>query len=257
MSDLYLIGETRLPLRVEYQPVIKLGAQPHVSAFECLLRIAPNFTNHTTVTLIEEAEATGTMPELDAFIAKLACRDAIANPDMHLWLNLSQSTISCRQRSRSIAELITSQALADRVTLEMTETVAGNEPVITSNLAWLKKQKLTVVIDDIDDRHAKRHLLGTDLIAGCKFSRLSTIKIIDSPRRFALTAKLVEWCKTNGKTVVLEGIETEREFRLAIDLGVDYCQGFLFWPSLPLASLPALGTPVPLPALTSTVRRPL
>lgn len=108
-------------------------------------------------------------------------------------------------------------------------------------------QHITVVLDDIDDGYAKSHLLKSDLIAGCKLSRRSTVRMSLEPGFLDTTIKLVAWCKANGKTVVMEGIENEQEFEYAIRLGADYCQGFYFWKPIPIAEIPVPGTRVSLP----------
>lgn len=126
----------------------------------------------------------------------------------------------------------------------MTETVDGSDQMILESLRWFKSRNITVVLDDIDDGFAKSHLLDSELIAGCKLSRQSTVRMSHEPGFLESAKRLARWCKANGKTVVMEGIETEQEFQHAIDLGVDFCQGFYLWKptALSLILLPSAGT---------------
>lgn len=248
MSQSASIDPLSLPLYVAYQPVVCLkDSRPHVAAYECLLRVGENPTGETTYSVIRSAEEGGVMPRLDAFIARQVCADALAKPNMRLWLNVSQATLSSSLASLDIANLITSNRLSDRITLEMTETLDGCERLIVENLGHLKQRSVAVVIDDIEDGFAKSNLLKTDLVTGCKLSRRSTVQLATSNEHYESTARMVSWCQANGKTVVMEGIETEAELAIAIRLGVEYCQGFYFWPALKLLETPLQGTTVVIP----------
>lgn len=236
-----------IPLSVAYQPVITLRTEiPQVYAYECLMRV-PSEPFGSPQRLIEYAEAHGHMNALDMKIARMVCLDAIANPRMRVWLNLSQASLECPVTARRISRLIDAARLQDRITVEITESMDGCELAITENLELLNRMAVGVVIDDIQDAHAKVNLLKTHLIRGCKLSRKTTIQLGESPSHFARTTKLVEWCKDNDKTVVLEGIETTKEIDLAYRLGVDYCQGYYFWPAMDIRQLPDQGLAVTIP----------
>lgn len=240
--------DATLPWYIAYQPVVQMNAgAPLVSAYESLLRIAPNAGDHSTYSVISAAEQNGTMPRLDALIASRVCSEVELIEGMHIWLNLSQRTLSNPDDARRIADLIERHNLTCRITIEMTETADGSESLILESLRCLKGRHITVVIDDIDDGHAKSHLLRSDLIAGCKLSRRATMRMTSDPRRLDTTSKLTGWCRAQGKSVVMEGIENEQELAIALQLDVDYCQGFYFWAPMPLSLLPEPGTRFELP----------
>lgn len=99
-----------------------------------------------------------------------------------------------------------------------------------------------MVLDDIDEGYAKSDLLRSDLITGCKLSNRSTMRMSAEPAYLETISQLIRWCRTNGKTVVIEGIETESQLAMARHLEADYCQGFHLWEPIPLTSLPVPGT---------------
>jgi EAL domain-containing protein (putative c-di-GMP-specific phosphodiesterase class I) len=236
-----------LPLYTVYQPVIRMAQKPFVYAYESLLRVGPTAEGHSTLSVITEAEASGTMPQLDTSIARMVCTDAANMPDMRLWLNLSQRTLSDPVAARNIAALIRERSLNCRFSIEMTETATGSEILILESLGLFKSNGITVVVDDIEDGYAKSHLLNSDLIAGCKLSRRSTVSMTKDQKRLEVNRQLVNWCHAHGKTVVMEGIENEEELAIALELGVDYCQGFLFYRPIPLSEIPIPGSRVLLP----------
>jgi len=243
MANPAVTDSSSLPLYVVYQPVLRLTrSHATVHAYESLLRVGPNAQDHSTYSVIATAERNGTMPILDTLITKQVCGDAAGVADMRLWLNLSQRTLSSPDKAREIAELIEEHDLACRITIEMTETAEGDEQLIHESLRWFQSRLINVVIDDIDDGYAKSHLLRSELIAGCKLSRRSTVRLMQEPGFIDTAGKLIRWCKANGKSVVMEGIETEVEFRMARHLGADFCQGFYFWHPIPIGDVPAPGT---------------
>lgn len=241
------LNQQTLPVRVAYQPVVQLStpAGAVVSAYECLVRVAQ--AGIQTWEMIQQAEREGSMPILDKRIARLACSDAFACPEMRIWLNLSQLTMSCPASMTEIITLITSHARPSQVIVEMTETASGSEPQIIDALVRLRAAGIHVVLDDIGDGYSRSHLLRTDLVRGCKISRETTVQLRTNPRKLEEVARLVEWCRRHGKSVVMEGIETEEELNLAQNLGVDYCQGYLFWPALDLSDLPKAGYRIHIP----------
>lgn len=240
-----------LPLFIAYQPVLKMNDDgPVVFAYESLLRVGPTEAKHSTLSVITQAEQDGTMPKLDTLIARMVCSDVASIEGMRLWINLSQSTMANPAAAKEIGDLIEAHNLSCRITIEMTETIDGDEQLILESLRWLKSRNITVVLDDIDDGFAKSHLLQSEFIAGCKLSRRSTIRMAREPGFLAVAKKLANWCKVNGKSVVMEGIENEQELEYALHVGADFCQGFYFWKPILLSQLPAPGTRVHLPAPT-------
>lgn len=243
MANTAITDSATPPLYIVYQPVVRLSnGQATVHAYESLLRVGANAHDHSTMSVIAAAEQNGTMPTLDTLIAKQVCQDAACFENMRLWMNLSQRTLSCPSVSREIAEMIKDHDLSHRITIEMTETANGSDQLIQESLGCFKQQQITVVIDDIDDGYAKSHLLASELIAGCKFSRRSTLRLMSEPGFSDVAGRLIKWCKAHGKSVVMEGIENEVEYRMASQLGADFCQGYYFWRPIPLGEVPAPGT---------------
>lgn len=240
-----IIVDSSLELSLAYQPVLDIrGKQPFVCAYESLTRAYCNGESYPIGSLIRKAEAAGTMPHLDRQVAIKVCQTLLAKPEMKVWFNLSQQTLESEKHANEITEIIHTSAVADRIKVEVTETHPGSIQQIAKNLKLFRDNSISVVIDDIEDEHAIVSLLGTDLVTGCKFSRATTEAISHDESRMAMSSKLVSTCKALGKTTVLEGIENPYQLEIAQELGVDYVQGWLFWPAMPLSSVPILGTQV-------------
>ena len=231
-------------LFLAYQPVMDISfSTPIVAAYECLLRVIDgNRPGTSPVELIEQAEDNGSIKTIDYWVTDKACADLRANPSMRVWINLSQATLSSYESVKRIADLISIREVTHQMRIEMTETADGCSDSLINSLSLLKHMSIGVVLDDIQDGYSKAHLLQTDLIAGCKLSRQSTQRIAESENAFLEAKKLVDWCKANKKSVVMEGIENLFELELAKRLGVNYCQGYYFWPALNISELPKMGS---------------
>lgn len=242
--DNNLVAEKTAPsIHMVYQPVARITQDElEVVAYESLLRVSPNRCNHTTFSIITDAEEAGTIPTLDARIARLACSDAAKLDGMNLWMNMSQVTLSYPPAAKQIADVILENGLSGRVTVEITETADGKVPLLLESIQLLKNENIAVVIDDIEDGFAKSHLLRSDLIAGCKLSRNSTARMLEDPYYMEAVDRLIRWCKSIGKTVVIEGVENSFELNIVKALGADFYQGFHLWKPASLIDLPAPGT---------------
>lgn len=229
-----------------YQPALRECAEGFVvSAYEALLRVMPNEQGINTFSLIQASERDGTMPALDLEITRMVCEDTLHAPDIPLWMNLSQLTLSNPDDVGSVAASLACCQCPTKITIELTESACGEHDGILRSLAILKEQRMKVVIDDIDDGYSLSNLLPSDFINGCKLSRRSTVRMVDDRDHYTRLKKLVRWCNDNQKTVVVEGIETELELSMARDLGADFYQGFYFARPVPFKELAKAGTIIP------------
>ena len=64
---------------------------------------------------------------------------------------------------------------------------------------------------------------------------MSLVRDVDKhPMKQRLIRSMTELCRGNGTHVVAEGVETEAEARVLVDLGCDFLQGYLIAkPALP------------------------
>lgn len=100
-----------------------------------------------------------------------------------------------------------------------------------------------VALDDVGAGHAGLTLLGDlapDLI---KIDRGLVCKAVESPLHKTICKSIVEIARAANKLVLAEGVETEAEFYLFRDMGIDLYQGYL------------LGKPQPIP-VTEPLFRP-
>lgn len=125
---------------------------------------------------------------------------------------------------------------AEKVCLELTERqVVQNIPVCREQFQFLRKKGIQIALDDFGSGFSSiTHLLDLpfDIL---KLDRVLIRDINNNHRNQALVAGIVEMAHRLEMKVVAEGIETEDEKQKVIDLGCDYCQGYLISKPLSLS----------------------
>lgn len=235
-------------LGIAFQPVVLTSDEAiRVVAYESFLRIGNPWCTSSLVELISAAELDRSIVELDSWVMDEVCHRLYLNPELKVWMNSSQISLASPDFITESVEKALSLGVRDRLTIEMTESADGDLASLRRNLAQLQIQAIAVVLDDIHDGYAKRCLLDSDAVLGCKFS-LETKRLmqVDAGTRRAVV-DLTEWCHRHGKTVVMEGIETPADFRMARDMGIGLQQGFLFARPRQFEDLAPVGSTLPFP----------
>jgi EAL domain-containing protein (putative c-di-GMP-specific phosphodiesterase class I) len=125
--------------------------------------------------------------------------------------------------------------LASRVVLEITErTSLQGHADIRYRVAELKELGFKIAIDDLGGGHAR---MGTFSPFDTDFVKLdmSLVRDLDRhPTKQRLVKSIIELCADSNTKVVGEGVETEAEAKVLVELGCDLLQGYLIArPQLP------------------------
>lgn len=137
----------------------------------------------------------------------------------------------------------------DRVIFELVETErVADRPHLKRLLDFYRAAGFGVALDDLGSGYSGLSLLADlspDLI---KLDRELVSRAVDSAFHRGVCASLVRLGQENGQLVLAEGIETEDEWAVMRELGVNLLQGFLFGPPAPVPAVTALvagGAPTP------------
>lgn len=226
-----------MPVRfsLAYQPVFSvMDDQRSVIAFESLLRISDSTGTQGPAALVARAESDGSIVDIDRWVLAQVINQLKSRPRLSVWINTSQLSIAHPSFVGDAVQALLAANVMGRVTFEVTETADVDAHLLAKRLEALRLQALTVMVDDVRDGYAKRSLLLSDSVVGCKLSRESTMELMVSESARAEVQRLVKLCRRRGKQVVLEGIETIDELSLAKHLNIDLCQGYLLgMPAMP------------------------
>lgn len=235
-------------LQIAFQPVVlTIDETVRVFAYESFLRVGNPWCTSTLVNLIAAAEDDNSIIELDTWIMSNVCRHLSLNPELKIWANSSQISLANPDFIAATIEKAESFGVRDRLTIEMTESADGDPAALRRNLEQLRVQSIAVLLDDVHDGYAKRCLLDSEAVIGCKFSFDTKQLMQVDPKARRAVIELTEWCHRQGKSVVMEGIETPAEYRMARDIGISLQQGYLFARPRHLEELPLIGSALPLP----------
>ena len=227
-------------VRLAFQPVVAAGSR-RTEHFECLLRVhdargevwpAPQ--------VIGSAEGLGLVHLLDRRALEVAARTLIGRPRLRLALNLSAQTVADRGAADDYLRALRMLGGAtERLTLELTETVAVSDPARVAEFSERSRRLgCRFSIDDFGSGHTSfRNLLAVEAdqlkIDGEYVDDLTT-----SARSRSFVRMMVDLAGTFGLETVAERVETPEVAELLEGMGVDLLQGYLFGrPSLDTGTL--------------------
>jgi EAL domain-containing protein (putative c-di-GMP-specific phosphodiesterase class I) len=117
--------------------------------------------------------------------------------------------------------------VSNRVVLEITERSSlQGERELRYRVDELREIGFRIAIDDFGGGHSR---MGALTIADCDFVKLDMSLVRDVDRRpikQRLIKSILELCRGAGVSVIGEGVETEAEEKVLVDLGCDLLQGY-------------------------------
>ena len=216
----------------DYQPIVSLPGARIVGA-EALVRwIHPSHGVLLPGEFMVEAEKSGLIRDIDAQVRRLACSALAGWPaDVCLTVNLSAADLDAPDLAEDVAAVLSEAGLpAHRLVLEITETALAQEwSRARRRLESLKELGVRLAVDDFGSGHMFLDRLSTGLFDVLKVDRsLVTAEGDDVARSRALLMAVTAMARALGMDTVAEGIETEAQLALVLEVGCDRAQGFLF-----------------------------
>lgn len=118
---------------------------------------------------------------------------------------------------------------ANEITFEITENaLLGELASAIRTLARLRLKGFHIAIDDYGTGFANAQQLSRVPATELKIDRSLVHRAAARPQQQTIFASTVELAKKLNLTTVAEGVETEEDFQIIIELGVDLVQGFYF-----------------------------
>lgn len=115
------------------------------------------------------------------------------------------------------------------VQIELTESVLMDDiDRSIEKIEYLRSQGFQIALDDFGTGFASLQYLTMYPLDTLKIDRTFVQDIMNDAKKFAIAKSIVNLAKDLQLKVVAEGIETEAQKQLLIDLGCDIGQGFLF-----------------------------
>jgi len=223
-------------LFVVYQPIVNLASGDCIAA-EALVRWRhPSRGIVPPVEFIEVAEETGLIGPLGEFVLGEACREFVRwqrvlgdRAPRTMSVNLSRAQLANPALVNQVDQALRASGMpAVNLQLEVTETLAAQDPNVQVRLHELKALGLTLALDDFGTGYsslASLHLLPVDVV---KIDRSFVSQAETSSHHRVLIAATVRVARSLGMGTVAEGIETAGQAAVLARLQCDKGQGYLF-----------------------------
>jgi diguanylate cyclase (GGDEF)-like protein len=236
---------------VHYQPILDVRSR-RIVGFEALARWRhPSRGAVSPAEFIPILEDIGLIEELGASVLRRACIACASWPEgISISVNLSPSQFRGGHIERTIHDALKAANLApERLDIEITESTLledrGGDTRRT--LQALRAHGVRISLDDFGTGYSSLSYLLSFPLDRIKIDRSFTVGLGLQERAAILVESVAAMSRKLGMTVLIEGVETERQMRVIEELGtITEVQGFLFSPPVPQSSLPGLiGEPQP------------
>ena len=236
-----LESELRLAIQegelfVVYQPITHLG-DGSVAGFEALVRWQHPLRGVVSpLEFIGVAEETGLIGPLGAYVLNAACRQFSvwskqmgASAPRLISVNLSRAQLAEPTFVDEVRHALKANGMKpERLQLEITESLAAENPMIQARLHELKALGVLLALDDFGTGYsslASLHLWPVDVI---KIDRSFVSQVTSSAHHRVLVEATVRVAQSLGMGTVAEGVETEEQAEVLHALECDKCQGYLY-----------------------------
>ncbi len=233
LADLEVkLGRCLAGLSMHFQPIVHAADRVRFG-YEALLRSQDKSLPHPGA-ILDAAERLEKIPTLGRAVRAQSAK-VIANAPAErgvVFINLHLLDLFDKQLTSPFSPL---SKVAQRVVLEITErTSLDGEADVRYRVAELRELGFRIAIDDLGGGHAR---MGTFTPLDCDYVKLdmSLVRDIDQHAlKQRLARSVIELCREQGTKIIGEGVETESEARVLVELGCDYLQGYLIArPALP------------------------
>ncbi|MEO6775333.1 MAG: EAL domain-containing protein [Kofleriaceae bacterium] len=226
------LGKCLAGLTMHFQPIVHASTRGRFG-YEALLRSRDKLLPHPGA-ILDAAERLERIPALGRAV-RAQSANVIASAPVErgmVFINLHLLDLFDKQLTSPFAPL---SKVASRVVLEITErTSLDGQADVRYRVAELRELGFKIAIDDLGGGHAR---MGTFTPLDCDFVKLdmSLVRDIDQhAMKQRLVRSVTELCREQGTKIIGEGVETEAEARVLVELGCDYLQGYLIAkPALP------------------------
>lgn len=233
-------------LELHFQPLINLKDMS-ICGFEALLRWEdPDLGRVSPDQFIPVAEKTGLIFDIDVWVFEQAIQQVKAwrkefDIPYIVSINFSPTNFHHRQLNHWVREHNVFSQPLDWVELEVTERlVLDDDPIVLRGIEKLLKAGLKFSIDDFGTGYSSLGYIKkfSHILSKIKVDRLFVNELINSASDRALVKSIITLAESLSIEVLAEGIETQDQEEVLVDLGCDYAQGYFYAKPLPVSEIP-------------------
>jgi diguanylate cyclase (GGDEF)-like protein len=233
LQDLRAALERR-QLELVYQPKVDARSL-QITAAEALLRWRhPQRGMVSPALFIPLAERFGLIDAIGDWVIQEACRQSAEWRQRGLRMRVAVNLSGYQLRQDDLvkrleAALKKHKIPASRFTCEITESVAMEDTRVTREaFEQLRRAGVHVSIDDFGTGHSSLASLRRLPAAELKIDQAFVCDLESSQEARTIAGAIVQMAHTLGLRVVAEGVESQAQRDVLIEMGCDELQGFLF-----------------------------
>jgi len=231
-------------IELAFQPIVS-AATREIVAFEALARWNhARFGEVPPSVFIPIAESTGLIMDLGRHVLTAACQEAMNWPE-HIGVSVNVSPLQFKNREMLFTDiwlaLSASGLAAKRLDLEVTESVLIDDAEGMLRLIdALRNMEISVSLDDFGTGYSSLAYVQNYRFDKIKLDRAFAREIETDRTSRATISALANIAAATGSTLLLEGVESEPQARIATAHGVNEMQGFLFSRPIPASQIPGI-----------------
>jgi EAL domain-containing protein (putative c-di-GMP-specific phosphodiesterase class I)/GGDEF domain-containing protein len=227
---------------IYYQPKFEMHNRRMIGAEALLRAVDARGQPLSPYYVLEIAERHRLLVEFEWSTIEAVVRDLGGlrglDPDFHLAVNVSASSLATTHFGDRVVSFLNEMAVpAHRLSIEVTEmSRIPATDIVQHNFDRLSEAGVRLALDDFGTGYAALTLLARFPFEEVKIDHWMTSRLGQSRFRDAI-ALAFESAERYGAKLVTEGIETEEQSRLLMQMGIRFGQGYLYSPAVPLERL--------------------
>jgi diguanylate cyclase (GGDEF)-like protein len=231
---------------VYFQPLINFKDMS-ITGFEALLRWNdPELGSVRPDLFIPIAEKSGLIFDIDIWVFEQAITQVKKwrtefNQDFIVAINFSPTNFHHREMMAWAQQHEVFLQSLDWVELEVTERLMlDDDPVVLNGIKELLKSGLQFSIDDFGTGYSSLGYIKkfSHILSKIKIDRMFITDIMNSKSDQALVKSIITLADSLSIEVLAEGVETQEQETVLIDLGCDYAQGYYYAKPIPVSEIP-------------------
>lgn len=229
-------------LAVAFQPLY-CGTTGAILGAEALARWNhPRLGAVSPALFIPVAEGTGLIEPIGEFVLRRASELGALNPGLTVAVNISPAQLRNPRFPERLFDLLLQSGMAPaNLEIEITESILlDHEDVATATLRTLRGAGIRIALDDFGTGYSSLNYLKRYPVDRIKVDRSFVSQLEEGGASAAIVQAMVSLAHALDIRVTAEGVETEEQRRLLIDMQCNTLQGFLLSPPLPAEGLQLL-----------------
>lgn len=187
---------------------------------------------------ISMAEKNGSINEFGLSVFNELCHllNTVKLPLEQISFNISMLHFMQKSLPNDLLNIVKQHEIDPKIIIiEITETSRVIDwNILKDNMYKLKAAGFTLSLDDFGTGFASLEYFATLPFDIIKFDRNLLIAAEESKKAFTALSSTIHMVSSLGYATVIEGVETESQNRMALDMGIDYIQGYLYGKPLKL-----------------------